>query len=336
MCDTQSITNEFLGLSKTEEIDISEDNIIKEEIKEEEKEADLLVSYYRISTITSVAQLNELINLKVLYDNIDSYLIPYQNDVNGVFYMEYGSSKNFLQYKGQNIKPKKTKKLQNNINVDNTNEVEYKVKRFDNQATLYINYYNKYINLKVFKNGKIQMTGLNDINSGQAIVDICLNIIKEVYTKKNKEVVDNIENLANTGNSIILINSDFSINITIKRPVLNTILKTKYNNKSFFEPCIYQGVKMQYYWNNNGLNQNGNCACMENGHDHCRGKGTGDGFKQCKKITICIFQSGKIIITGSQNLQQLEDCYNYIVNVIKDNLDEIMQSKLILTNNLVD
>lgn len=318
-----------------EPINISQDNIDKHDnmktddknIEEEpQKELDnLLVSDYRISTITSTAQIGELINLKEMYVNIDEYIIPYEKDTDGIFYMEYGSSKNVLQYKGVNIKKKKTKRLQDNINVENTNEIEYKVKRFDNQATLFVNYKGKYVNVKFFKNGKIQMTGLNNIDAGPAIVDIGLDIIKKIYNNNTKKIVENIDNLKNTNNRIILINSDFSMNITINRSNLNKIVKNKYGNLSTFEPCRYQATKLQYYWNSNGKNINGNCNCVNEGFNHCIGKGSGNGYKNCKKITICIFQSGKIIITGSQTIQQLENCYDYIINVIRMNIDEIKQ-----------
>ena len=47
----------------------------------------------------------------------------------------------------------------------------------------------------------------------------------------------------------------------------------------------------------------------------------------CKKITISIFQSGNIIITGARSLEQINDAYSFINKVLKKdysllNLDE--------------
>jgi TATA-box binding protein (TBP) (component of TFIID and TFIIIB) len=334
---------------------------------------------YRISTITGIASLNQKINLKILYDNIDEYIKPVSKEIRAklklskkerekemkeeeerktiegqneekseeqidkniildenelcqnkskieseIFYVEYGSTKNVLQYKGENIKKKRKKNIESNPNTDNLNEVEYKIKRFDNQATLFINHKGKYINLKVFKNGNLQMTGLQGIDDGKCIADICINIIKEIYHNKDKNIIENYEHLQNTNYSVILINSDFKVNIYIKRSILNSILINNYGNISSFESCIYQGVKLQYYCNTYMENHkhNGNCHCF-NGNKLCNGKGKGNNEGDCKKITICIFQSGCIIITGSQKIEQLEECYNYIVNVIRENFNDV-------------
>jgi TATA-box binding protein (TBP) (component of TFIID and TFIIIB) len=53
----------------------------------------------------------------------------------------------------------------------------------------------------------------------------------------------------------------------------------------------------------------------------CNGKGNGDGDGKCKKVTIAVFKSGKIIITGGQNKSQLEDSYEFIKDFIEDKKD---------------
>jgi len=188
------------------------------------------VTPYRISTITGIASLNQKIDLKIMYDNLDEYIKPVNKELKSkikltkkekhelqeqeerekenkikeqevdltlkqleeevdkeefedrdykfkpqsrsiqknkpekhdlikenitgdseIFYAEYGSTKNVLQYKGENIKKKRKKRIEQNLNIDNQNEIEYKIKRFDNQATIFINHKGNYINLKIFK-----------------------------------------------------------------------------------------------------------------------------------------------------------------------------------------
>tara|TARA_B100000470_G_C19585840_1_gene299912 strand:- start:412 stop:603 length:192 start_codon:yes stop_codon:yes gene_type:complete len=50
----------------------------------------------------------------------------------------------------------------------------------------------------------------------------------------------------------------------------------------------------------------------------CNGKGDGNGDGDCKKVTIAVFKSGKIIITGGQNKGQLETSYRFIKNFIDE------------------
>ncbi len=79
---------------------------------------------------------------------------------------------------------------------------------------------------------------------------------------------------------------------------------------SSFESCIYPGVNIKYYFNN--TQNNGICCCNR----VCNGKGIGDSDGNCKKITIAVFKSGKIIITGAKTTDQLVISYNFISSFI--------------------
>ena len=119
----------------------------------------------------------------------------------------------------------------------------------------------------------------------------------------------------------VLINSDFNINFRIKRNILHSILKDNYQIVSRYEPGIYPGVNNKFYWNinNKGTSQEGKCICQ----GKCTGKGKGNGDGDCRKITIAAFQSGSIIITGARTILHIEDAYNFINKVIKDNYELI-------------
>ena len=85
---------------------------------------------------------------------------------------------------------------------------------------------------------------------------------------------------------------------------------------SSYEPCIYPGVNIKYFINNNNHN-NGICNC----ESLCNGKGDGYGDGDCKKVTIAVFKSGKIIITGGQNKRQINESYQFITNFINNRKD---------------
>ena len=53
----------------------------------------------------------------------------------------------------------------------------------------------------------------------------------------------------------------------------------------------------------------------------CNGKGK-DGL--CKKITVAVFNSGKIIITGGQSYEHLNTAYDFITEIIEKNKDELI------------
>ena len=49
------------------------------------------------------------------------------------------------------------------------------------------------------------------------------------------------------------------------------------------------------------------------------GKGSGLFNEDCKKITIAVFKSGKIIITGGKNIEQVNIVYNFIKDLLIKN-----------------
>ena len=120
---------------------------------------------------------------------------------------------------------------------------------------------------------------------------------------------------------IVLINSDYFVGFEIKRDELHKILVNKYNIYSSYEPCIYPGVNSKFYWNKEykDLPFTGKCYC----NNFCNGKGNGEGDGNCKKITISIFQSGSVIITGGRSMEQIVDAYNFINKVFTENYNEI-------------
>ena len=272
-----------------------------------------------------------------------------------------------------------------------------KKKIFYNQLTIKIRpYYNKnykinlnlIINLKLFRNGKIQMCGLRSENDGYLSLQILLNELNKIniiqqehikifnkYLNKNivKNVVDKLYNLdiylidydtyQNINNknirnniyiykklkeenklnlfnkiqhknnkiiniikyNITLINSDFSIGFKINRAYIYDYILNECGLLCDYDPCIYQGVLIKFYWNYNKKIQNGKCMCSI----PCSGKGKGEGNGECRKITISIFQSGNIIITGKCIRTEITYIYNYIIKLLCDNIESIKQISFI-------
>lgn len=258
---------------------------------------------YRVSTITATGSLGCHIDLDKFYNNLDEHAL--QN----VLYIEYGKRK----FDNSCCKGR----IKKNIQMAN------KSKRFDNQVTILYEDVDKemYISTKVFRNGNVQMTGIKNDAQGYEIMTIIKDIILDSYRKDNGVIIDGNENdLVPDNYSIQLINSDFKVGFNVRRDILHKILTANYHNNCSYEPCIYPGVKIQYFFNTDNLQRNGVCKCRV---PCIIGKKSGSGEGKCKKITIAVFQSGSVIITGAQKLSQIDEVYEYILKILKDHEDSI-------------
>ena len=227
----------------------------------------------------------------------------------GIIYMEFGNKKQGITCtKGEkHKKPSKKRKGK-------------EPKRFDNQITVLCRSNDKVVNMKLFKNGNVQMTGIKFVEQGVRAVDLLIENIKRV-----DNVVENPETLFNTHFKIQLINSDFKTGLLINREKINKIIQNEYNLYSCFEHTIYPGVKVQYFWQHDRKDRSGACECKYS----CNGKGNGLGDGDCKKITIAIFQSGCIIITGAREMYQIDDAYKFICRIISTHYDEVIKKSII-------
>ena len=257
---------------------------------------------YRISTITGTGFIGTEINLQILYDNIHVKTTKESdcNLINQIIYAEYGKTKSDSSCKGFNRKA--------TINRRKTKTT----KRFDNQLTVvYImilkNDIKSNLNIKIFRNGNIQITGIKEFGQGEIVLQIIEQLIRDIYDNKDKNIITTYESLCPTNFRVQLINSDYKIGFEIKRENLYNLLSSGTVSKvsCSYEPCIYPGVKIQFFWNSKECD--GVCKCVSS--KSCI----------CKKITIAVFQSGCIIITGGQLPVQIVACYEFINAILYNN-----------------
>ena len=182
---------------------------------------------------------------------------------------------------------------------------------------------------------------INEIQSVLKRMEKILKIDKDIINdiiKNNKDKLEDIEFIKNSPDSIInlgneinlnyflklsylkieLINSDFNTYFVINNTNLHHILTNKYKIFSTYEPNDYPGVKSKYCWNKNNKSKSHEGRCM------CEPACFSLGKKSvCTQITISVFQSGSIIITGAKSIQQVEDTYRFMNKVLKDNYQMI-------------
>lgn len=183
----------------------------------------------------------------------------------------------------------------------------------------------KIIHMKIFKNGSISMVGCKIKEDGIAVIRIL-----ETFILKQNNLFNNLHEKSNfkiTDFETTMVNSNYSIGFKIDRDRLFHFLQKKYNNLfSSYDPAVYAAVKIGFYYNNVKEKQNGVCTCSIgscNLKKSTAGKGTGNGEGKCKKVTIAIFESGNIVITGGRNIIQAKEAYIFINNIIKENYKEI-------------
>lgn len=258
-------------------------------------------SSYRISTITCNGCVGTKIDMTLFFEHV---AISSPAEVGSFIYCESRKDRS----RGEKPKMKKT------LKTEESGGGNIK-KSFDNQVTVIYKFRDNYHpNIKVFRNGNIQMTGVRLIEDGERVVGIIADELRRIHREGVPNIVENIDDVVPSDFKVRMINSNFSIPYSVRRKDLHRLLiSSEYNNNCIFQGTTYPGVKLYFYWNaaKNGY-QDGICRCS----DPCFGKGTGNGNGECKKVTVAIFESGNVLITGANTVQQIDDAYAFITMVL--------------------
>jgi TATA-box binding protein (TBP) (component of TFIID and TFIIIB) len=272
---------------RKENINILDDNtnIIIGELKKKLK-IDTIPEETVISTMTLISK----IPVKFYVMNIARYIDLTEDKILSIF---CGSSAN--QDTNRTVLKKVIRKSKKN---------KQKTKSFFNQVTIEVRTKTKIINVKLFINGSIQLTGCKSINDMYEALNILFQEFRneKAVIENNKIIerpyVDNLENLDINklyDCQIALINSDIKLHFNIDREKLyNIMLEDKISCE--YDPLIYAGVKVRYNYNND------------------------------KIISIFIFESGSVIITGSTTSDQLTKAHSFIMKYLIKNYRYIVIS----------
>lgn len=193
-------------------------------------------------------------------------------------------------------------------------EVQKKKKKkkncFQNQMTVEIkpdvkNMPNSKISLKIFKNGSIQMSGIKSIEACNTVLNKLINELSKEYGVIEDNVINEINFIEDKTDEISIskfkidmINSGFELQYQVNRENLyNKLLDNKIDCK--FEPSIHAGVNIKF---------------LPEGNE--------------KKVSIFVFESGNIIITGAKNVNNILESYEYISKFMEENKLVIEKSKI--------
>jgi TATA-box binding protein (TBP) (component of TFIID and TFIIIB) len=162
----------------------------------------------------------------------------------------------------------------------------------------------KEVNVKLFANGGIQMTGVTSETFARGAIEWLLGLIKTLPESPFAGPAS-IERF-----SVQLINTDYELDKYINQDALHKILINEYNLFSMLEKTIYQGVNTKFFYNSRNP-KSGICECK----NFCKGQGSGDGEGECKRITMSVFRTRRIIITGAREIKQIKAAYDFLNSV---------------------
>ena len=203
-----------------------------------------------------------------------------------------------------------------------TNRNNSNSKHFQNSVSFIVSIDKcKDVNIKIFINGKLQLTGVPLESDGIRAVHILCDYLYQKY--KIKMTIKNY--------STVMINTCYDLCFNINREVLYDILIGRYNLITVFDTEGYPGVRIHYFYNETSkmTDNEGQCVCPE----LCDGDNDGSDIGKCKRISIAIFQSGKVIIAGGcSNIEPIKNAYRFINQILKEIQPEIEKE---MTNQVV-
>ena len=261
----------------------------------------------RISTMTVTANWGMPIQLNTIFEQIKCHIVPIWYPGEGILKFEHRGNVLGAAYKDIFTNRKVT------------------TKSFFNQSTIVLRKFVsetagwKEVNIKLFANGGIQMTG---VSSKEFAIDAVM-ILLDILHKLPQSPFQGTAPTAVIKIGVPLINTDYSLDHDIQQDNLHRILIEKYNLFSMLEKTIYQCVNTKYFYNKTG-SKPGICTCAK----FCKGQGNGSGEGECKRITMSIFRTGRIIITGARDMEQIDAAYKFLNGVFEAHAPQVLLKQL--------
>jgi len=202
-----------------------------------------------------------------------------------------------------NIKYKNVSKI--TIGISKKDIISYRLKQkgaFYNCFVLImrvlINDLFKEFHIKIFNTGKIEIPGIQNKDHLPYIIQILMNQLHEhypdlEYNKENEEIV--------------LINSNFNCGYFINRDSLYHKLRYEKGISAVYDPCSYPGIQCKIYYTEEG--EIVTTPVPKN------------------TVSFMIFRTGSILIVGKCSLPIIHKIYDYIVVLLKESFQSIVDHK---------
>jgi TATA-box binding protein (TBP) (component of TFIID and TFIIIB) len=218
----------------------------------------------------------------------------------------------------------------------------------------------KAVNLKLFCNGQISITGSLQRDDGYKAAEILLEELKRhpaiflgiarldqtALTKSAKKKTkiyyplpteDYIEKLEIRNYTVTLINATFKTNFAID---LIELLNRLYANeeKLFveYDPNTHRGIQINYFINPKNPRRDGVCYCTRSCFTKRNQKKSHSTFDEkneinihnkeaCSKVTICIFKTGSVGLIGGNYEEHTQEAYEFINGIFEKYYADIVK-----------
>ena len=192
--------------------------------------------------------------------------------------------------------------------------------------------------MKLSENGSIQMTGPKTVEEGhltiQKMIEYLYEYDNQIFYKKIKMIPaddltvctsdtddtnitqekveyqiehytkDELKNITIISSNCELIIVSFQLPFLIHLNKFNTILKEKYNLLSIFGTSSYPGINTKITYNYD---------CTESEHIKKKKR----YLCKCRDMSIFTFRTGKVIITGFENIEKIETIFEQYVDIVR-------------------
>ena len=281
--------------TKTDKLIIFNENINKNLIDVEKLEINNLPDGVKVATMCASC----VLGVKLELDNIEKYMSLHENDI-----LTIKRSKENIRTL---IELKKPTKRSSNPKYKEVNNNFYNsitlIVRVTTGPTPNINLEPR-INIKLFKNGSLQMSGCKNVENINIVLGKLLEKLKAVKGKIENNIIkeitfiDELSKIAINYFKIDMIYCNYRIQFEIDREKLYDLLKKK-KAKCIYEPCIRACVTIKFIPTQDNIDS--------------------------KEVSIFIFKKGNIIITGARSKKQVLEAYSYINNIFIIHKDEIIK-----------
>jgi TATA-box binding protein (TBP) (component of TFIID and TFIIIB) len=264
----------------------------------------LIDLFWKLTVIPYHEQREGIIKKQIkLNSNTPSELHNIDTNISSSPRYGYRTTIKHIENERGNIKYKNVSKI--TIGISKKDIISYRLKQkgaFYNCFVLIlrvlINEQFKEFHIKIFNTGKIEIPGIQNRAHLPYIIQILMNQLQVYYP----ELCYNKEN-----EEVVLINSNFNCGYFINRDSLYNKLRYEKGISAVYDPCSYPGIQCKIYYTEEG--EIVSTPVPKN------------------TVSFMIFRTGSILIVGKCSLEIIHKIYDYIVALLHDSFQSIVDHK---------